>query len=117
MKKLIIASLVFFASGSLFAQVAPAHTSATTHAKSTKVRAKATTTAAVAPMQHPVAAKATVAPKAAVAHKKAVASKAAPAKTAVVMKKDGTPDKRYKSSTQLKKDGTPDMRYKQNKKS
>jgi hypothetical protein len=37
----------------------------------------------------------------------------------VVMKKDGTPDKRYKQQpavTHTKKDGTPDKRYKQNKK-
>ncbi len=37
----------------------------------------------------------------------------------VVLKKDGTPDKRYKNNTtskvHLKKDGTPDKRYKQNK--
>jgi hypothetical protein len=34
----------------------------------------------------------------------------------VVLKKDGTPDKRYKQSTgPLKKDGTPDKRYKANK--
>ncbi len=33
------------------------------------------------------------------------------------MKKDGTPDKRYKENNgpKLKKDGTPDMRYKENK--
>jgi hypothetical protein len=37
-------------------------------------------------------------------------------KTEVVLKKDGTPDKRYKSSKTLKKDGTPDMRYKANQK-
>jgi len=44
--------------------------------------------------------------------------KSAP-KSGVVLKKDGTPDKRYKKSTPagpLKKDGTPDMRYKDNKK-
>lgn len=35
----------------------------------------------------------------------------APAK----MKKDGTPDKRYKENKNLKKDGTPDQRYKANK--
>lgn len=34
----------------------------------------------------------------------------------VKMKKDGTPDKRYKEAQHLKKDGTPDMRYKTNKK-
>jgi hypothetical protein len=31
------------------------------------------------------------------------------------VKKDGTPDKRYKANKQLKKDGQPDMRYKENK--
>ena len=33
-------------------------------------------------------------------------------KSAVKMKKDGTPDKRYKANKRLKKDGTPDKRYK-----
>jgi hypothetical protein len=55
-------------------------------------------------------------------------SKAAPAKTTQAapagkhMKKDGTPDKRYKENKgtkaaagPTKKDGTPDMRYKANK--
>lgn len=37
-------------------------------------------------------------------------------KTAEVkLKKDGTPDKRYKAAKTLKKDGTPDKRYKVNK--
>jgi len=31
------------------------------------------------------------------------------------LKKDGTPDKRYKENKKLKKDGTPDKRYKENK--
>lgn len=31
------------------------------------------------------------------------------------LKKDGTPDKRYKANKMLKKDGTPDKRYKANK--
>ena len=35
--------------------------------------------------------------------------------TAVKLKKDGTPDKRYKAAKTLKKDGTPDKRYKANK--
>lgn len=39
--------------------------------------------------------------------------KAAP--TAQHVKKDGTPDKRYKENKTLKKDGTPDKRYKENK--
>lgn len=37
------------------------------------------------------------------------------AAAAVKMKKDGTPDKRYKAAKTLKKDGTPDKRYKANK--
>ncbi|MDQ0784156.1 hypothetical protein [Chryseobacterium sp. W4I1] len=37
------------------------------------------------------------------------------AKPAAKMKKDGTPDKRYKENKNLKKDGTPDKRYKANK--
>lgn len=35
--------------------------------------------------------------------------------TKPVMKKDGTPDKRYKANQNLKKDGTPDKRFKENK--
>ena len=48
----------------------------------------------------------------------ATATTAKPASTgapAVKMKKDGTPDKRYKENQKLKKDGTPDKRYKVNK--
>lgn len=41
---------------------------------------------------------------------KKVDTKARPA-TAIKMKKDGTPDKRYKQNKHLKKDGTPDKRY------
>lgn len=37
------------------------------------------------------------------------------AQPAAKMKKDGTPDKRYKENKNLKKDGTPDKRYKANK--
>lgn len=31
------------------------------------------------------------------------------------LKKDGTPDRRFKENKKLKKDGSPDMRYKENK--
>lgn len=34
-------------------------------------------------------------------------------KSKVIVKKDGTPDKRYSANRHLKKDGTPDRRYKQ----
>lgn len=41
-------------------------------------------------------------------------TKPAATNSAVKMKKDGTPDKRYKANQKLKKDGTPDRRYKGN---
>lgn len=40
------------------------------------------------------------------------AQQPAAAPAAAKMKKDGTPDKRYKENKKLKKDGTPDKRYK-----
>ncbi|MBB6371621.1 hypothetical protein [Chryseobacterium shigense] len=43
------------------------------------------------------------------------APEAKTAKPAAKMKKDGTPDKRYKENKHLKKDGTPDKRYKASK--
>lgn len=41
--------------------------------------------------------------------------KASPETQAAPVKKDGTPDKRYKANKRLKSDGTPDKRYKENK--
>lgn len=35
--------------------------------------------------------------------------------SATPMKKDGTPDKRYKHAKHMKKDGTPDKRFKEHK--
>lgn len=73
--------------------------------------------------QAPAAAKATkpAATKSATAKpaEKAAVKPAATASNGVVLKKDGTPDKRYKNAPAgpLKKDGTPDKRYKANKKS
>ena len=47
-----------------------------------------------------------------------VAKPAAARSTPVVLKKDGTPDKRYNKipAGPVKNDGTPDLRYKKNKK-
>ncbi|ANH81479.1 hypothetical protein A8C56_11240 [Niabella ginsenosidivorans] len=42
--------------------------------------------------------------------------KATAAANTAHVKKDGTPDKRYKENKHVKKDGTPDKRYKENKK-
>ncbi|MCT2563182.1 hypothetical protein [Chryseobacterium herbae] len=55
------------------------------------------------------------APAAKTAQPAATAKPAQPAQPAAKMKKDGTPDKRYKENKNLKKDGTPDKRYKANK--
>lgn len=50
------------------------------------------------------------------AEKKEVkATGSANAETKGPVKKDGTPDKRYKTNKKLKKDGTPDKRYNVNK--
>ena len=45
-------------------------------------------------------------------------AKAAKDSAGVVLKKDGTPDKRYNkpATDHVKKDGTPDKRFKENKK-
>lgn len=57
----------------------------------------------------------TVGAKSAVAVKPASQTHAKPmANTGMKMKKDGTPDRRYKENKHLKKDGTPDKRYKTN---
>lgn len=50
-----------------------------------------------------------------VKHTKQAAPAATVKPAAAKMKKDGTPDKRYKENKNLKKDGTPDKRYKANK--
>ena len=44
--------------------------------------------------------------------KSVVNAKLVDKKTTVKMKKDGTPDKRYKANQHLKKDGTRDKRFK-----
>ena len=56
-------------------------------------------------------------PKKAVEVKKVAKEKTAAATASgVKLKKDGTPDKRYKTAQHLKKDGTPDKRFKENQK-
>lgn len=44
--------------------------------------------------------------------KKAIQPQQMTISPAVKLKKDGTPDRRYKANQHLKKDGTPDKRYK-----
>lgn len=65
------------------------------------------------------AAKTTVQAKKQKTEQKAKSVEAKAAKVAntpdVKLKKDGTPDKRYKEAKGLKKDGTPDKRFKANK--
>lgn len=92
MKKLLLAILVFmFSTGAMFAQTAkPAQ-------EKGKMAKKATNTG----HQQVSAATTTTAP--------------AEGSTAKKMKKDGTPDKRYKENKHVKKDGTADKRFKENK--
>jgi len=95
-KYLLIAGFLLSFAGFSFAQTAPA--------KKDKA-AKPATTAQPATAASP-----------------ATTTKPTPAPAAGPLKKDGTPDKRYKANKQpeptqhLKKDGTPDKRYKENKK-
>lgn len=101
MKKLLL-TLVFagFGFATLNAQsTAPAPTKTEQKAKpadkSTEVKPAAVKT------QDASSAKATLATK--------------PASSGTMMKKDGTPDKRYSANKKMKKDGTPDKRYSSNK--
>ena len=88
MKNLLTTLLLTFGLGIATAQTTPA-----AKAKATKTEVKAKTS------------------------KTSVEAKAAKVANTpdVKMKKDGTPDKRYKAAKTLKKDGTPDKRYKANK--
>ena len=102
MKKILtaaVASLLF--TSATMAQAVKKTEVKATESKMKVVPAKPATTAKVVPVTKPV-----------------VAAKPA-ASGAVVLKKDGTPDKRYnnaaKATGPVKKDGTPDMRYKKNK--
>ena len=88
MKNLLTTLLLTFGVGLATAQATPA---ATAKAAKTEVKAKTAKTSVEAK-----AAKVANTPD-------------------VKLKKDGTPDKRYKAAKTLKKDGTPDKRYKANK--
>lgn len=95
MKRIILAALVLLLSTGIgFAQQTPAKTTQdkTKHAKKEATAVKPNTTAA----EHHVA-----------------SASAAP--SSAHLKKDGTPDKRYRQNKHLKKDGTPDKRFKSSK--
>jgi hypothetical protein len=102
MKKLIIAASMLLAFTSFsFAQTAPAKPAQKTTAKKESVSQHSATSTAPAQTSGSKSTTTTTGP----------------------LKKDGTPDKRYKandatttSSTHVKKDGTLDKRYKENKK-
>ena len=110
MKKILTAAAVFLLiSTATFAQAVKKTVAKAPENKMKVVAAKPAPMAKVVPVTKTV-----------VKTKTVVTAK--PATTSpVVLKKDGTPDKRYsnasKSAGPTKKDGTPDMRYKKNKKS
>jgi len=113
MKKLLLSALalVGFASFSIAQTAAKAKTDApAAKPKMTVVKKDAAAPATGAKVATLPAAKAPATPA------------AKPATTATPVKKDGTPDKRFKANKTtaegpLKKDGTPDKRFKANKKS
>lgn len=92
MKRLILAiAVIIWSAGASFAQTTPAKPAQ----EKTKTAKKAT-------------------------KETQAATATAPATTAAAsakpLKKDGTPDKRYKENKHVKKDGTADKRFKENKK-
>ena len=102
MKKLFTTLSVILGLGLASAQqVAPKTATATKPAKVQKMQPVKTTMTAKAE-------KPTVAKPA----QKMTSTKPATTNSAIKLKKDGTPDKRYKANEHLKKDGTPDKRYK-----
>ena len=120
MKKVLIAFIVFFGF-SVLSMAQPVTKPVKKAADKTKVApaAKAATPAKTATMPK-TATKAPATEKVKTTAKAPAADKQNPSAAAPgVLKKDGTPDKRYKANKTatgpLKKDGTPDMRYKSNK--
>jgi len=121
MKKLILSSIMFFGiTGMLLAQKEPAKK----EKADTKVKVETVKKDTKTKTEKSVAGAKGEEKKAAIAKTKEAAAAKPEAKktttenkTAVSnVKKDGTPDKRFKENKNLKKDGTPDKRFKENKK-
>jgi colicin import membrane protein len=119
MKKLILAAamMIGFISFSTAQQISASATNAK------KKAAKEVSTQTTKPVAQEQAVKKGAVSSPAVAKTAAKPKEASAAKNVssagVVLKKDGTPDKRYSNSAAkgpVKKDGTPDMRYSKNKK-
>ncbi|MCO5241680.1 MAG: hypothetical protein M9904_16650 [Chitinophagaceae bacterium] len=104
MKKIILACLLVLFSGSfLFAQQTQSTRPAQEKTKTVKKDVAHAKTHAVKTANHQNQAAAT-------------ANDSHTTATATHLKKDGTPDKRYKTQDRhIKKDGTPDKRFKENK--
>jgi methionine-rich copper-binding protein CopC len=113
MKKLILAMAILIGLNSTSQAQAVKATTKTAVVKEMPANMKVVKPAKVEAKANATVAQPVKAVKAVEAAKPVVAVKPA---AGVVLKKDGTPDKRYKASVKLKKDGTPDMRYKQNQK-
>lgn len=113
MKKLFSAMSLVLGLGLATAQQTAPATASNTHHQVAKTAKAADTKMAKPAMATTKAADSKMAKQAMATNK--MAKPAAPSTTAVKMKKDGTPDKRYKETQHLKKDGTPDKRYKENK--
>ena len=104
MKKIILACFIMLFTGSaIFAQQTQPAQPTQEKTKTAKKEVAHTKTHAVKPADHQKQATATV-------------KESTPTATTTPLKKDGTPDKRYKKHSQhVKKDGTADKRFKDNK--
>jgi len=119
MKKILFIVLALFLNATLtFAQDAKAKSKPVGTVQPKQVPLKAVSNSKAVSKQEPAEAAPQNAPQ------KEAGVNAQPAKNNVnnsdqqgkpVLKKDGTPDKRFKENQKLKKDGTPDKRYKENK--
>lgn len=108
MKKILMSAMMMMGLVSFtFAQTAPAKEAKKAAVKTTVASKKSVKETTEATPAVKVSTKKTTDVKEAAAQVSTSASK---------MKKDGTPDKRFKSNAKMKKDGTIDKRYKENKK-
>lgn len=117
MKKLIFVSAMMFGFLSFsFAQTKDAIAAKPGQEKKESI--KSATKPAAKTATPPMASKSAVKQRVAATEKAPVTAEKTTGKSGTVLKKDGTPDKRYiaKSKVTLKKDGTPDKRFSENKK-
>lgn len=112
MKKILVAAALFCFTGSAVMAQTTGKTTAPKHEAVKAVKQK------TKPAEATVAKTTTTARTGKTRTNQEITSTAGKVKTATAgtapLKKDGTPDKRYKGNRKMKKDGTPDKRFKEN---